>query len=85
MDPRELIRQAAEEQSYFVTAHCLQEMDRDGLSLGQIEHAMLLGAVRKRNARSRRYTLVDGDVMTCVEVASPYEPVTVVTAGRERG
>lgn len=85
MDPRELIKQAAEEQSYFVTAHCLQEMDRDGLSLEQIEHAMLLGVVRKRNARRGRHTLVDGDTMICVEVASMDGPVTVVTAGRERG
>jgi hypothetical protein len=84
LDPRQLIRHAAQNEEYFVTDHCLQEMDKDGLSLAQIESVMLTGGIRKRDPRRGRYTLVDSGIMICVEIARSSKQIAVITAGRER-
>ena len=47
MDPRELIRDAADNEEYTATEHCLVEMDKDGISIGQVEHVMKKGKTLK--------------------------------------
>ncbi|WP_338836000.1 DUF4258 domain-containing protein [Neomoorella thermoacetica] len=83
MNPRDIIREAASEEAYEFTSHCLEEMDKDGLSAGQVEWVMQHGKICKTDRRRNRYTLKGGDLMVCVEVLFNKQ-VTVITAGRER-
>ena len=85
MDPRQFIKRAAEDETYFVSAHCLEEMDKDSLSPEQVERVMVKGAILKQNVRRGRYTLGYDDIMISVEIASVGGAVKVVTAGRQKG
>lgn len=81
MDPRKIIRDAADNDEYTVTEHCLAEMDKDGISIGQSEHVMKEGKIVKRNPRNNRYTLKKEDIMICAEI-DHNNCVTIITAGR---
>ncbi len=83
MDPRDIIREAATEEAYEITEHCLEEMDKDGISIEQVEWVMQHGQLCKVDRRRNRYTLKGRGIMISVEVAY-MKYVTVITAGRER-
>ncbi|NSW84442.1 MAG: DUF4258 domain-containing protein [Syntrophothermus sp.] len=83
MDPRNIIREAATEEAYEITTHCLEEMDKDGISIEQVEWVMQHGQLCKVDRKRNRYTLKARGIMISVEViAKKY--VTIITAGRER-
>ncbi len=83
MDPRKIIRDAVDSEEYTVIEHCLVEMDKDGISIGQVEHVMQKGRIVKRNLANRRYTLKIEDIMICTEIDNS-NCVTIITAGRDR-
>lgn len=83
MDPRNIIREAATEEAYEVTDHCLVEMDKDGISIEQVEWVMQHGQLCKVDRKRNRYTLKAKSIMISVEVVAK-KYVTVITAGRER-
>lgn len=80
MDPREIIRRAAEEYDFDVTVHAQEEADKDGMSIEMMRSIMLSGTVHKR--RPPRYTLrLDGRF---VAVEMDPDGILVVTTGRCR-
>lgn len=85
MNPRDSIRQAAMDDSYMITAHAIDEADKDSISMSMIEDAMINGVVsktdRKRAGRTR-YSLRFRALVLCVELGNGQ--VVVVTVGRER-
>ena len=83
MDPRRIIRDAAEKEEYTVCDHCLEEMDQDGISIEQVEHVMQKGKVKKREPTKKRYTLKKEDKMICAEFGDD-NCIVIITAGRER-
>ncbi|HHW40916.1 MAG TPA: DUF4258 domain-containing protein [Syntrophomonadaceae bacterium] len=83
MNPRQIIKESAIRESYDLTDHCLTEMDKDGISIDQIEDVMKNGTCVKVNRRLNRYTIKKKGIMICVEI-NCNQWVTVVTAGRER-
>lgn len=85
MDIRHIIRDAAIEGNYTVYGHCLDEMDKDGISIEQVEQIMQTGKVAKsrRFPNRTRITMKRNDIMICVECGSD-GAISVVTAGRER-
>ncbi len=83
MDPRNIIREAANGEAYEITEHCLEEMDKDGISIEQVEWVMQYGQLCKVDRKRNRYTLKARGIMISVEVTS-MKYVTIITAGRER-
>jgi len=51
VNPRDIIREAASEEAYEFTSHCLEEMDKDGISAGQVECRM--GDAARQNMQDR--------------------------------
>ena len=86
MDVRDIIKALARNQEYDLTDHCLDEMDKDGLSIEQVEYVMLKGTIVKRCRETNRYTLKNQGIMISVELSDSGEDyfATVVTAGKER-
>jgi len=83
VNPRDIIKEAAIEEAYELTPHCLEEMDKDGISIDQVEWVMQYGTICKIDRKRGRYTLKGRGLMVCVElVCNKY--LTVITAGRER-
>lgn len=86
MDPLHIIRRAADEDNFEVTGHCLEEMDKDGISIDQIAYIMREGVIAKKDLRRNRYTLKLKDIMVSIEVQAQCQPYTVkvITAGKKR-
>jgi hypothetical protein len=86
MDIREVIRELASIDDYEVVSHCLDEMDKDSLSIYQIEEVLIKGTIAKREPKKNRYTLKWNNIMCCVEIIKKESCyyMTIVTGGRER-
>ncbi len=86
MNILQVIRKLAADGDYEVTSHCLLEMDKDSISLEQIEDIILYGKIAKRNPRQDRYTFKWKTIMCCIEILRNGNDfyMTIITAGRER-
>lgn len=82
MDPRQFIRQAAENEAYHLTEHALQEADKDNLSVTDLENVMLRGIINQRDRKNNRYRLRHKDVQIVVEICSGQ--VIVVTVMKDK-
>ncbi|NPV73539.1 MAG: DUF4258 domain-containing protein [Pelotomaculum sp.] len=82
MDPKDLIRKAAEEDSYDIVEHALKEADKDGLTIHEIENVMIYGKINQKDPKKSRYRLRYRNIQIIVEVIS--NEVTIVTVMRDR-
>ena len=86
MDIKKIIFSLVEAGEYEISQHCLVEMDKDGISIDQIEDTILKGTIAKRKSKEKRYTFKRDRIMCCIEIISYNKShyITVITAGRER-
>jgi len=82
LNPREIIKVAVDEETYTITQHGLTEMDKDVISIEQVESVMKLGTIVKRDKQKNRYTLKAMGIMISIELNA--SSLTIVTVGRER-
>lgn len=83
MNPKKIIEDAVDNEDYEITEHCINEMDKDGLSIEQIDCVMKYGNIVKYNRIQGRYTLKKDGIMISVEIDSRFQ-CCVVTVGRKR-
>ena len=86
MDIKDVIYALVEAGEYEISQHCLIEMDKDGISIDQVENTILEGKIAKRKPEEKRYTYKWNHLMCCLEIISRDNNyyITVITAGRER-
>lgn len=83
MDPRKIIREAAEEETYdFEIPHALDEADNDKITPCEIENVMIRGTINKRDPEKNRYRLRYRDIQIVVELV--FDQVIIITAMRDR-
>lgn len=68
MDPRKIIKEAAEDERYDLNDHAIEERDKDGLSMEDVETVMILGKINQRNPNRNRYRLRYRDIQIVVEI-----------------
>lgn len=84
-------RQKVRTRQYVVTGHADEEMDEDGLSIFDVESAVLTGTIieqqRDRQTAERKYVVrgetVDGRIVGVVGKLSPTGRLVIITAYRE--
>lgn len=86
MDAVKVIRDLVESENYVIRNHCLEEMDKDGLSSVQVEEVILKGTKIKQNKKDKTFVFKLNKVMCCVGIVEDGEQsyVKIITAGRER-
>ncbi len=83
MDPKTIIRKAAEEETYyFDLPHALEEADKDGISVYDVEEVMKKGKINQRKPAQNRYRLKWKDIQIVVEIVD--FDVDVITVMRDR-
>ena len=82
MDPRIIIREAAEnEEYYFDLPHALEEADKDGISAYDVEEVMIRGKINQKQSEKNRYRLRYRDIQIVVELIN-FE-VNIITVMRD--
>jgi NADH dehydrogenase FAD-containing subunit len=81
LNPRDIIRNAAEEDIYEYTEHALEEKDIHGLSTTDIESVMIRGVINQRDPENNRYRLRHRDIQIVVEI--PFRQVIIVTVMKD--
>jgi uncharacterized DUF497 family protein len=84
-------RQKVRTRRYVVTGHADEEMDEDGLSIFDVEGAVLTGTIierqRDHQTGERKYVVrgeaVDGTIVGVVGKLSPTGRLVIITAYRE--
>jgi len=82
LDPRIIIREAAEnEEYYFDLPHALEEADKDGISAYDVEEVMIRGKINQKQSEKNRYRLRYRDIQIVVELIN-FE-VNIITVMRD--
>jgi hypothetical protein len=84
-------RQKVHTRRYVVTVHADEEMDEDGLTVFDVESAVLTGSIieqqRDRQTGQRKYVVrgqaVDGKIVGVVGKLSPTGRLVIITAYRD--
>jgi len=83
----EQMRERVRTRQYIMTLHAEEEMDEDGLALGDVEHALLTGGIverqRDRDTREWKYVVSGqsraGDAIGVVGKLSPTGKLVIIT------
>ncbi|AGL02305.1 DUF4258 domain-containing protein [Desulfoscipio gibsoniae] len=82
MDPKIVIRRAAEnEEYYFDLPHALEEADKDAITVYDVEEVMIKGKINQKNPSKNRYRLRYKDIQIVVELVNC--EVNIITVMRE--
>lgn len=81
MDPKKLIKEAAEEGNYdFTLPHALSEADKDGITMTDIENVMIYGKINQK--KKNRYRMKHNDIQIVLEII--FGEAVIVTVMKEK-
>ena len=81
------LRERVRDRQYVMTLHAEEEMEDDGLTVGDVDHALLTGQIieRQRDSETREWKYVvsgrtrAGDAVTVVGKLSPTGKLVIIT------
>lgn len=82
MDPRQVIRIAAENDNYIIVPHALGEADKDSVSICQVEDVMIRGIINQSDPDNCRYRLKYRGIQIVAEII--HDEVVIVTVMRDK-